>query len=90
MINLENLKISVIILISLSALFILIFSFLSKKPLKMLFLNLLIGLTVLALINLTEKYSGVKIPINIFTVVGSGAFGIPAIIGFLILPLIFI
>ena len=90
MINLENLKICVIILISVSALFILIFALLSKKPFKTLFLNILIGIIVFILINLTSKYSGVRIPINIYTVLGSSVLGLPAVIGFLILPFIFL
>ena len=90
MINLENLKIYVIILLGISALLILIFSLISKKPFKTLLLNVLIGIMVLAIINLTEKYSGVRIPINVYTVFGCAVLGIPAIIGFLVLPFIFL
>ncbi len=89
-INLENLKISVIILLCISALIMLIFTLLSKKPLKILFLNFLLNIIILLSINLTTKYSGVRIPINTYTLIGCTVYGTPCIIGYLLLPLIFI
>ncbi len=61
----------------------------SKKVFSCLFLNALISFTVLAIICFTKKYTGFYLPINKYTVIGSGTFGIPAIIGFLVLNLIF-
>ena len=84
------LKYAVIILLSVTAFIILIFCLLSKKPIKTLLFNVFLGVCSLAIINLTSKFSGAYIPINQFTVVGSGVFGMPAICGFLILNLIFV
>ncbi|MBO5019298.1 MAG: pro-sigmaK processing inhibitor BofA family protein [Clostridia bacterium] len=84
----ENLKISIIILLSVSAFLIMIFTFLSKKPLKMIFINILINLAVLLIINITTKYSGVRIPINLYTLIGCTVYGTPCIVGYLLLPLI--
>ena len=89
MINLENLKIGVIILLGISALIIMIFLLLSKKPLKTLFINILINFTILFLINFTTKYSGIKIPINLYTLIGCTVYGTPSIVGYLLLPIIF-
>ncbi len=90
MINLENLKISVIILLAISGLFITIFSILTKKPFKTFFINVILSIIVWTIINFTAKFLGVRIPINPYTAIGCTVFGIPAIIGYLILPLIFI
>ena len=85
----DTLKIFVIILLSLTAFLILIFSLSGKKPMATIFLKLFSGLCLLAIIRLTTKLSGVFIPINIYTCLGCGVFGIPAIIGFLLLNIIF-
>ncbi len=61
----------------------------SGKPIKRLVINAILGLIVLAIIDLTTKYSGVKIPINIFSIVGITAFSLPAVIGFLLLQVLF-
>ena len=61
----------------------------TRKPFKSLMLSAFIGVSVLALIDLTAKFTGVHIPINQYTVAGSALFGIPAVCGFLILPIIF-
>lgn len=68
---------------------ILIFATRTKKTLKMLFLNSVIGLSVFAIIYFTRKYTGINLNLNLFTAVGSAIFGIPAIIGFLFLNFIF-
>lgn len=90
MINLDFFKYFYIILIVISALLIFVFALCSKKPLKTLILSSAIGLVLIILINLTSKYTNVHIPINWYTCTGGVMFGIPAIIGFLILNLIFI
>ena len=87
-INLENLKISIIILLSVSAFLIMIFTLLSKRPFKTIFINIFINLTVLLIIDTTTKYSGVRIPINLYTLIGCTVYGTPCIVGYLLLPLI--
>jgi len=70
-------------------LIIIITAFFTGKSIKRLLLNAVFGLTVLALIDVTARFSEVYIPINLYTVIGVSTFGIPAVIGFLVLPLIF-
>ena len=85
----DILRIITILTIIFISLILLIFIF-SKKGFKMLFFNIILGLIMLFIINLTAKLTNVYIPINQFTVGGSVAFGIPGIILFLIMQLIFI
>lgn len=59
------------------------------KPLKSLLLNAFLGIAVMAVIDLTSKFTGVHIPVNQWTVLGSVGFGVPAVCGFLVLPIIF-
>ncbi len=82
------LKISVLILLSVSTFVILILSFKTKKALKFLLLNAILGLAILFGLLLTKKFFGVSLPINEYTVIGSGIFGIPAVVGFILLNLI--
>ena len=84
----DFLKYAVYILLGITYFYILILSIKSRKPFRFLFLNALCGVCVILLINLTQKFTGVFIPINQYTVVGSSTLGIPAIIGFLILNFI--
>lgn len=70
--------------------FILIFAFKSKKTFFTLIFNALIGLLLFAVLDFSAIFTGVYLPINQYTVIGSATFGIPAVILFLILKLIFI
>ncbi len=69
---------------------ILIVAIKSRKPFKFLILNAIIGFTLMLILHFSEKFTGIKFPINQYTAIGSSVFGIPAIIGFLIFNLIFI
>lgn len=84
------LLISIAVMLSFSAFIILLMSFYSGKALKRLFLNGLLGFFALLLINLTSKFTGVYIPINWYSIAFTGVFSAPAVIGFLILNIIFI
>lgn len=86
----EILKYGGIAVIAIGALALLIFSAKTGKLFKTLILNAFIGIAVMAVIDLTAKFTGVHIPVNWWTVGGSAVFGIPAVCGFLILPIIFI
>lgn len=85
----EILKYGGIAAIAIGAVALLIFAAKTGKPFKTLLLNAFLGLAVMAIIDLTAKFTGVHIPVNQYTVVGSAVFGIPAVCGFLILPIIF-
>lgn len=87
--GMEILKYGGIAVLAIGALALLICAAKTGKPFKSLLLNAFIGIAVMAAIDLTEKFTGVHIPVNQYTVTGSAVFGIPAVCGFLILPIIF-
>lgn len=58
------------------------------RPLPRLFLHALLGLAVLAAVNLTGFLSGVHIPINGWSVGTAALFGVPAVCGQLLLQII--
>lgn len=81
------------ILISILALFsitLLIIAIKSKKPFRFIIFNGLIGVAVLLILHFTQKYTGINLPVNQYTVVGSVSLGVPSIIGFLISNIIFL
>lgn len=86
----EALKIFAIILLSIFAFIILIMLITDKKPLGKILVSIAVGPVILLIIKLTAVFTGISIPINYFTLIGSLVFGIPAIISFLILKIIFI
>lgn len=90
MINLENLKIGVIILLGISALIMMILYLLSKNPIKTLLVNILFGATVLIILNFTTKYTGIRIPINPYTLIGCTVYGTPGVVGYLLSSIIFL
>ena len=86
----ETLKYVTIIMLSVFTLIIFGFAIKSKKPLRLLAFNAFLGIVLLAIINLTARFTGVYIPINEYTVAGCGVFGLPAVSIFLILRFIFL
>lgn len=52
---------------------------------KSIFSNAIYGLLAIVLINLTQKFTGVFVPLNWYTVGGSSAFGIPYVCGIILL-----
>lgn len=84
----EVLKYLILGLLGITAFAIFIIAIKSKKPLKFLFFNSLVGIGILFVLYFTKKYTGTYLPINQYTLIGSAVFGIPAIIGFLILNIL--
>jgi len=80
--------ISAVLVLSISYLIIIFTAIYTGKAIKRLILNAIFGLAILGLMDITAKFSGVYIPINIYTVLGAAGFGVPSIICFLLLPLI--
>ena len=76
--------ISVIIILSFSALIILGLHIKSRRPLRSAAVNALFGILALAAVNLTARFTGVEIPLNIYTVPGAAVFGIPAACAFVL------
>lgn len=86
----EIFKILILLLILIAVGFIFFFLFKSKNFVKLMFLNMLLGVITLIILKLTSKFTGVEIWINQYTMSSALIFGIPAVIGFIILKLIFI
>lgn len=82
------LKYGAIILLSLTALILLIFSIKSRKPLRFLLFNGFMGVCVLLILYFIRKLTGINIALNPYTVGSSAILGIPAVIGLLILNFI--
>ena len=57
----------------------------SRRPLRSAGINALLGIAALALINLTARFTGVYIPVNIYSLPGAAIFGMPAVFAFVII-----
>ncbi len=84
----QFLKISAIVILSVTAFILLNFYIKSRKPIKSLVLNALSGIAAIVIINLTTKFTGLHIPVNWWTVLASSGLGIPAVIGIILLQII--
>lgn len=84
----KTLGIIAIIWLSVCAFVLLILHIKSHKMIKSIFLNSLLGFAAIAVINLTQKFTGVHIPLNWYTVGGSGIFGLPAVCGIILSQII--
>ena len=87
-INMKVLFYFIIAVLSLTAIYILYLALKSKKIFKFLFLNAFFGIISVFLVYFTEKYTGVFLPINQYTVIGGSVLGLPSTVGFLILQMI--
>ena len=84
----DFLKYGAFTILGITYLIIIILSIKSRKPIKFLFLNAFFGILVLLLVHFTDTFTGVTLPINEYTVLGSSSLGVPSVIGFLILNFI--
>ena len=84
----NTLGIIAIIWLSVCAFILLILHIKSHKMIKSIFLNALLGFAAVFLINVTQKFTGVHIPLNWWTVGGSGIFGIPCVCGLVLSQII--
>lgn len=78
----------VISVLSVCLMAVLIICLKSGRFIKSFFLNGIIGIIVLIIINLLSRYTGVRIPVNEYTVPFCALCGIPGIILLTLLPLI--
>lgn len=83
------LKYGAVAVIVIGLLSVLICAFRCKRPLRALIINAAAGIAALIAVKLTGRFTGISISINYITFLGSAGFGIPAVCGFLLLPLIF-
>lgn len=84
----KTIEITAICILSLGFVIIFLMAVYFGKPVKKLLVNALLGFTVMTIINITKKFTGVYIPVNWVSVLGVGVFSIPAVIGLLLLNLI--
>ncbi len=84
----KALGIAAIVFLSVCAFVLLIFHIKSHRPLRSMILNALLGIAAVIIVNATQKFTGVQIPVNWWTVGGSSIFGIPAVCGTIILQMI--
>jgi len=84
----KALGIIAIVWISLCVFVLLILHIKSHKMIKSIFLNAILGFMAIAVINLTQKFTGVHIPLNWYTVGGGGIFGLPCVCGIILAQII--
>lgn len=85
----QFLKISALVVLSVTALILLVLFIKSRKPMKSLILNAFSGIITLILINLTTSFTGIHIPVNWWSVTASAGLGLPGVIGLVLLQIIF-
>lgn len=84
-------KVAAIIFLCLIGIFALVLLFLyikSRRPIRSAAINALTGIAALTIVNLTARFSGVHIPVNIYTVPAAAVFGIPAVCTVIVLDMI--
>ena len=69
---------------------LLIIALKTEKPGRTIWTGALAGVAALAAVDLTTVLTGVYIPLNIWTVGGSVASGIPGVVAFLVLKMIMV
>ena len=86
-------KVFAYVIISVLAIFALVLLFLcikSRRPLKTAAINAALGIAALAAVNLTSRFTGVHIPLNVYTVPGAAIFGMPACAAFVVLEILMV
>ena len=79
------LKYSFWAVLGVSAFVLLLFAIASRRPVRCLMLSSGLGLGAMIILNLLSPLSGVRVPVNLYTVTAAGAFGIPGLIGTVLL-----
>ena len=77
-----------IIWLSLCAFILLVLHIKSRKFIRSIFLNAFLGFAAIVVINLTQKFTGVHIPINWWTVGGCGVLGLPCACAIILLQIL--
>ena len=80
--------VALIAVLSVFSLIILFFHIKSRRPLRSAAINALIGIGALLAVNLTARFTGVGVPVNIYTLPGAAVFGLPACVVFVVLSFI--
>ena len=77
-----------IIILSLGLLALLYLHIKTLHPVRSFLLHALLGLSILAILNLVSRFTGFSIPINLYTVIGSCVLSAPFVLGMLLLNLL--
>ncbi len=85
----QFIKISFILFLIVYIIVFLFFCYKSGKMVKTLLLSAASGLAVMTVINLLSKFTGVSIAVNAWTTLSSATFGIPGVLGLLIVRMFF-
>ena len=88
-IALQYMKISFIILMVVYAIFLLYFSFKTGKTLKTLFISIISGVLAFFAVNIFSELTGISLPLNAYNLLSSSIFGIPGVMGLLLLRIFF-
>ena len=86
----EIIKNLILVILIISELFCLYYSIKKGGFLKVVFLNALLGILTMIAVNLSTEYTNCYIPINLYTVIFPCTFGVPAVIGLVLLKFIFL
>lgn len=81
----KTLAVVLISVLSVFALIIFALHIKSRRPLRSAGINALIGAAALLAVNLTARFTGVRIPVNVYTLPGAAVFGLPACAVFVLL-----
>ena len=65
--------------VSVFALALLIIFIKSRRPLIFAFINALLGVIAIVAVNMTARFTGVFVPVNVYSVPFSAVFGLPAV-----------
>ncbi len=60
----------------------------THRPIKSILIHAALGLAAMVIINLTAKFTGVKVPVNLYSVISAGTLGIPAVCLLLVLNIL--
>ncbi len=74
--------------LSVSGFALLILHIKSHRFVKSVILNAFLAFIAIAIINITKKFTGVYIPINMYTVNGCGILGLPCVCGVVLLQML--
>ena len=84
----KALGITAIVWLSVCAFILLIMHIKSHKIIKSILLSAVLAFSAIIIINITQQFTGVNIPINKWTVAGSTVFGLPCVCGIVLLKII--
>ena len=80
----KTLGITAIVWLAICALVLLVLHIKSHKLIRSILANAFLGFVSIAVINITQKFTGVFIPLNWYTVIGGGTLGLPGICGIIL------